>query len=480
LSAFLLSCELYKNTSYAITVVNPDPSLGKVFIRDFDGEREVLEVFSKAYFQPTTVSIRAEMFGGQRAVFMGWREKYRTTMAGGEDLDYSDALNALEISDYTRVVTPCFTCVSNSDPHWISPDCVLFNSNRDGGDGLWLINPAGGAARRLTEPGRDSSGLIKSSHRGDRTIFCAAWKGCNILFADVHTEEPSTAELRCYCLDSGRFRVLDDTALEGSGVCGPYYFCDDGTIVCFLQKYLGSMSNGYSACLISPDGSFRLSDSCSAFAIEYAATGKGAYVFASRFSWVNEARCLTDFSVLDTKSGQVKTPADLQEKINGTMQVPFHAQSLATDGSAALLAMRWEDENGNSLGTSLAIVRGDGSVARLPESENYLPIDSDSIKLSPDGSSFTGKKGEAWARYSSIDGHFLETLSSEPADASPLWSACILDPFETYPIRLAAGTDAPDGNASVSAVANGKNTDLAITDISGTRWLTGPESEDVE
>jgi hypothetical protein len=243
---------------------------------------------------------------------------------------------------------------------------------------------------------------------------------------------------------------------------------------------MDSYTSSYSACLISSDGTIHISDSVTALSIECAYAGNGGSVFLSQLSFMNGAQLLTGFSVLDTVSGQIKAPASLQENIDGIIQVPFHAQSIAADGSAALLAMRQEDGNGNSLGSSLAIVRADGSAVKLPLSGDYLPIDCDSIKLSPDGSSFTGKNGDAWARYSSTDGTLLETLSAEPADASPLWSACVLDSFKAYPSELVAGANMPGGTATVSAAVNGKNTDLEITDGAVTRWITGPESEDVE
>ena len=60
----IMSCWMpAANDTYQITVNNFDPHLGRVFFTDgsSDGEKEVLDVWSKAYFRDQRISLRAEL-----------------------------------------------------------------------------------------------------------------------------------------------------------------------------------------------------------------------------------------------------------------------------------------------------------------------------------------------------------------------------------------------------------------------------------
>jgi hypothetical protein len=453
-----------------------------VFVTDAGGEQEVSEVFSRAYFQPTKVNIRAELQEGQRAFLLGWAIKYESVAYGEQThTEYTDSLTGLDITDETRMVSPIVNPVKNYSPLWLTSDVIIFHSNRDGGDGLWAVKPAGGKAYRLTEPERDSSGNIAQSHRGDSWSVVAAWSGTPIAFFRLTSSSANSTGEGLYIAKDQSASRLD---LNGFGnawrLDGRFCLLSGAKLACFLTK--GDSGGGclYSCAVFLPDGTFSLTESLSSSLVELGAAGNSPYVFMQGYKQKAEDKIPTSFSVLDTESGLLHTPQGLQSTAEGYSILNYSSSSIAANGRVALLTHEWLDENGTSLGSSVAIVGADGSAVKLPLTGDYFPLFTNSIRLSPDGTSFTGNGSVGWRRYSAADGSLLETLSTEPADASPSWNSCTLQSNCAQPESLAAGVQSPDGTATVSAAANGRNTDLEITNGTGTRWVTGPESEDVE
>jgi hypothetical protein len=468
------------NDAYGITVINPDPRIGSIFLKESFSEFEVSEVWSKSYFQPTSLSLRHTLNPSARAVFRGWTVQYPNIGSYGNKRVREDTVLNFEISDTCWMVSPRFEWTWNAKPLWLDDDVIVFVSNRDSGDSLWKISPSRGKAVRVTSPGFDGNGEILSAHRLETMIVRHAWRGSSLIdIARQKNEGPYRLEV--WDAASSSLAV----SLGGSGEWGAgdeeFAVLDlDGALLWGLSKYDEDRHEN-AVFIVQPGGSSLLALAPDSKYVDYAANGDGHIVFGLyKSDWGWDALQLVGIRVIDARTATMTAVSAFED--GALSSVPFAASSVSNDGGGLLLAAQRLDADGVLVGASLAIAFSDGSSRMLPAAGGSLPLRAAGARFNSDGTAIVAQDlGGAWHLYSIIDGTIISDLTDIPADAAPLIGACWLRGDSAYRYHAKADDTRPGSLDRVEARANGNNVDLMLIDASSTEtWLTGPASGDSE
>ncbi len=489
LASLLFSCAYpLSNGSYAVTVVNPEPDLGKVFLTDSEATHEVGEVLSKAYFCAQELSLSYQLKSGQRGLFLGWESSYPLSVflnGPSERIDYHmGGVHSFTISDTTWLLKPRFSYVANTKPLWVDAERIVFHSNRDGGSGLWIISPSGGKARALTPSYSQAEGAQLEQHRFDAFCVDYAWQGSPyVILTNSSSLSPREEEL--WHIDTGFVSSLATDFYGRPAQKREFLFCDlAGNIVLaapLSSCETGSVTTNFAVGIIRPSGGQMLLETPQAQRLEAGCGGQQGSLFRALSTDSGSVPLLKDICVVDIQAGTISRASGLA--INGDKGsfIPYHPIALSGDGSRLALGVDWRDALGKLLGAAIIIMDGDAGYRKLPLSGDFMAIDSSSLRLSHDGSRFSARdlQGSLGA-YSSIDGSFIESLETLPEGSGIPWRIAILDAYTSvYAFRPAASPQAPEGTARVVESPYGKNTDLRLEDGETTVWLTGPESEDL-
>jgi hypothetical protein len=477
LALFLSGCAKV-NECYSITVINPAPRIGSIFLTDPSGEFEVAEVWSKSYFQPTELILRHTMKSNARAVFRGWSEQYPIDNGySGWTGYYADTILNFEISDGCWMASPRFEWVWNQSPLWIDADTIIFSSNRDSGGSIWKVPPSGGKAERITAPELDAIGNPALAHRLENRRVAYAWRNSPfIAIENFHQGEGHEFEVWNAC-----------TRALVAGIEGTEEFSllsADGDFLWGFSKAESSGSPSNTVLLVQRNGSVKVANGPRAESADYGSNGDGHIVFGLYYidHWVDDERHshLARIFAFDSAAGTMTAIPGLEGVALEMM--PYRPASLSIDGTSMLMCFDYRNSSGAILGTALAIVRGDGDVAIFPAPGGYLPIVTDGICFSQDGSSIVAKNlSGIWGLYSKTDGSPIASLPDKPVGTSPDFESCLVDSDDAYRVRQAADGFEPGGGGSVTARQNGDNTDIfLIRQDASQAWLTGPESGDAE
>jgi hypothetical protein len=189
----------------------------------------------------------------------------------------------------------------------------------------------------------------------------------------------------------------------------------------------GSPSN--TVLLVQRNGGVQVSNGPRAESADYGSNGDGHVVFGLYYidHWVDDERHyhLARIFAFDSAAGTMTAVPGLADVALEMM--PYRPASLSNDGTSMLMGFDYRNSGGAILGTALAIVRGDGGVAIFPAPGGYLPVLTDGICFSQDGSSVVAKNlSGIWGLYSKTDGSLIASLPDKPAGTSPDFESCLL------------------------------------------------------
>jgi hypothetical protein len=147
------------NVDLTLTVVNPEPSLGTVFINGV----EAAEVTSQSFLSDPTVTLEARLTGVERSFFAGWVFKY-SQFAYVARTFRPEPMIEFTVDDEHRFVEALIMAERNEKARFLTDDSVLYRDNR-GGRHTW---------RQIRLVGADKQGVSSIAYEGAWSAQVAA------------------------------------------------------------------------------------------------------------------------------------------------------------------------------------------------------------------------------------------------------------------------------------------------------------------